>query len=86
MKANCHNPVSQIKGLLHSIAVMHVHVHIQHSRMELQQLQNSQHYVVRVAESACLALFGVVQPAAPVYCDTRVASQQHLRCVDGAAA
>lgn len=38
METYSHDSISQIKRLLHSISMMHINIHIQHSSMEFQQL------------------------------------------------
>ena len=51
----------------------------------LEQLQDAQHAVVDVAETACLALFCVVQPSAPVDDVVRLARVEAVRAPNAAA-
>ena len=44
-------PVSQVEGLFYSIAMMDVNVHIKHTCMHLQQLQNGQHQIIYITEA-----------------------------------
>lgn len=46
-----HDSVGGQERLLHPVPVMDVNVHVQHSRMILQQLKDRQNYVIHVAES-----------------------------------
>lgn len=51
MEGAGHDPVSEVKGLFYSISVVDIDVDIEHPLVGLQQLKNSQHAVVDVAES-----------------------------------
>ena len=80
-----HHAVGRVEGLLHAVAVVDVNVDVEHARVHLEQLQDAQHAVVDVAEAARLALLGVVQPAAPVDDNVRLARVQPRRAADRAA-
>mmetsp|Transcript_11210 Transcript_11210/g.24142 ORF Transcript_11210/g.24142 Transcript_11210/m.24142 type:complete len:274 (+) Transcript_11210:1586-2407(+) len=60
VEAHRHDPVRQVEGLLHTIAVVDVNVHVQHPRIHLEQLQDAEHNVVHVAEAGRLGLLGVM--------------------------
>lgn len=45
-----HTPVCQVEGLLNSVPMVDVNVHVQHPRMVLEQLQDGQHQIIDVAE------------------------------------
>lgn len=60
MERYCHNPISDVEGLLDSIAMMDVHVQIEHTLMVLQQLKNGKHDVIGIAEPTGLTFFSVV--------------------------
>eukprot|EP00967_Tisochrysis_lutea_P076162 scaffold102907_cov34-Tisochrysis_lutea.AAC.1 len=61
-----HHPVSGIEGLLDSITMVDVDVEIEHARVVLQQMQDSKHNVIDVAEPGCLGSLRMVQPACPI--------------------
>ncbi len=54
VEADSHHFVGHHEGLLHAVAMVDVYVDVEHARVVLQQLQNRQHYVVHVAETARL--------------------------------
>lgn len=66
MEANSHDTASQQECLFYTISVVHVDVDIEHPRVYLQKFENTQDYVVDVAESAGLALLGMVQSTSPI--------------------
>ena len=68
-----HHAVGGVEGLLDAVAVVDVDVDVQHPLMLLEQLEDGEHDVVRVAEARRLALLGVVQPARPVDRDVGLA-------------
>lgn len=69
MEAHCHHSVCMVKRFLHAVSVMHVDVKVEHSWINLEQLQNAQNYVIYVTKTAGLSFFGVVVPSRPVYYD-----------------
>ena len=69
METDCHNSIGEVEGLLDSVPVVNIDVNVEDSWVVLQQLENSQHYVVGVTEPTCLALFCMVHASAPVDCD-----------------
>lgn len=54
VERDTHASIGQVEGFLNTIAVMHVDVQIQYSWIHLQQLQDSQHYVIYIAKATCL--------------------------------
>lgn len=46
-----HDPISKVEGFFYSISMVDIDVDIEHSLVGLQQLKNSQHAVVDVAET-----------------------------------
>jgi hypothetical protein len=69
----CHHSICQVEGLLDSVSMVDIDVDVEYSLVGFQQFQNGQHTIVDVAEAACLALFGVMEPARPVNGDVTVA-------------
>lgn len=67
VKADGHNPIGQVEGLLHAITVMNVDIYIQHSRMIFKQLQNGDDDIVYITETGSLELLGMMQAAGPIY-------------------
>lgn len=65
--------------------MVHVNVDIEHSWVHAQQLQDREHNVVDVAEARGFGLFGVVQPAGPVYGDVGLAVDELLGGVERGA-
>mmetsp|Transcript_17029 Transcript_17029/g.34450 ORF Transcript_17029/g.34450 Transcript_17029/m.34450 type:complete len:267 (-) Transcript_17029:424-1224(-) len=74
--------VSRIKGLLNAVAMMDVDIDVQHSLVVLEELEDCEDNVVRVAEARSLALFGMVQPARPVDCHVRLPLVELHRTAD----
>jgi hypothetical protein len=66
MERASHHPICQVERLLHPVTMMDVDVNVEYTLERLQQFKNRKHTIVNVAESASLALFGMVQPATPV--------------------
>ena len=66
MKGDSHDAVSEVEGLLYSVAMVNIYVNVQHSRVVLEQLKNGNDNVVHVAESRGLKLFSMVQPSRPI--------------------
>lgn len=54
VERDSHASIGQVEGFLNTITVMHVDVQIQHPWIHLQQLQDSQHYVIHVAKATRL--------------------------------
>lgn len=52
-----HDSVCEVERLFNSITVMDVDIHIEHTLMCLQELQNSEHDIIDVAEAGRLCLF-----------------------------
>ena len=48
-------PVREIEGLLDAITVVNVNVHVQHSGVVLEQLQDGQHQVIHITETCTAA-------------------------------
>lgn len=80
-----HDPIRREEGLLDAIAVVHVNVDIEHSRVHAQQLEDREHNVVDVAEAGGFGLFGVVQAAGPVYGDVGLAVDEFFCGVERGA-
>lgn len=66
MKRNSHNSISQIKCLLHTVAMVDINVYVQHSSVILEQLQNCNDNIIDVAKSRSLEFLCVMQPTAPI--------------------
>ena len=66
MERTGHNSISQIKRLFDSISMMDIYVNVENSLISFQQLEDSQHTVVDVAESWGLRLFGMMQSSWPI--------------------
>ena len=80
MKGYGHDAVGQIEGFLDTIAMVNVNVDVHHTRMDstliktvemiiLQQLENSKHNVVCVAETRGFGLLRMVKASRPVNTD-----------------
>ena len=79
---------ARMKSAAYSVAMMYVHVYIQHTLEATQQLQYGKHNVVDVAEALCLILLGMVATTcvththkhahATLSCNTRVLFQRSL--------
>ena len=52
MEADCEDSIGMEESLLNSIAMMHVDIQVEHPGIDLQQLQDTEHDIVNVAESA----------------------------------
>ena len=61
MKADCHDPVGVVEGLLDAIAVVDVDVEVEHARVHLEQLEDAEDDIVDIAEPAGLYLLGVME-------------------------
>ena len=66
MEGQSKDPVGFKESLLNSITMVDVDVNVQNPRMIFQQLENSDHDVVHVAEPACFILLGMVETSTPV--------------------
>lgn len=66
MKGHSHDPVSQIKGFLNPISMMHINVYVQHFGKEPQQSENAKDYVVHIAKPTRFAFFRMVQSSSPI--------------------
>lgn len=66
VKADGEDAIGAVKSLLYAVAVMDVDIDVEHPGVNTQQLENRKHNVVDVAKSARLALFRVMQAAAPI--------------------
>ena len=80
-----HDSVCEVECLLHSVAVVDVDVDVQHSGVNLEELQDCDDDVVDEAEAGGLGLLGVVQPAGPVHRDVAAPAVQlqggHTHCL-----
>ena len=81
-----HDAVREVKRLLHAIPMMDVDVHIQHSVVLLQQLQDGEHDVVDVAEAGSFRALCVVHAAGPVEREVALTCHQVESAVTAAAA
>jgi len=79
-----HDAVGEVEGLFDAVAVVDIDVDVQHAVVHLQQLEDRQHDVVRVAESRCLAALRVVEPSGPVDDDVGAALVEARRARDRA--
>jgi hypothetical protein len=61
-----HNSVGEVEGFFHTIAVVDIDIDIEHSLESFQELEDSQHAIVDIAEPGGLGLFGVVESPGPV--------------------
>ena len=71
MEADSHHAVRHVEGLFDAVAVMDVNVDVEHTLVILQQFEDSEDNIVRVAESFSFLLFGVVQASCPIDADIR---------------
>lgn len=85
VKGSRHNPVRRIKGLLYPIAVVNVNIHVQYTRVRLEELEDGQHAVINVAKARRLRFLSVVQAARPVEGDFGSARVEARRGSKGAA-
>ena len=61
-----HHAIREVERLLHSVAVVDIDVDLEDPLVLFKQLQDGQHAVVDLAESAGLTLLGMVQTSCPV--------------------
>lgn len=66
-----HDPIRRVERLLDAVAVVNVDVDVKNALVVLEQLEDTEHNVVDVAEAGRLRLLGVVEAAAPVDADLR---------------
>jgi hypothetical protein len=80
-----HHAVGRVEGLLDAVAVVDVDVDVEHSLVELKELEDGEHDVVGEAEARGFGLLGVVQPARPIDRDVRLALVELRRAAEGAS-
>lgn len=61
---------------------MNINVQVKNAWINVQKLDNGQHNVVYVTETACLRFLGMVQPACPVDGDIRLPVEQQASSVN----
>ena len=66
MKRNRHDPVREEESFLNSISMMDINVKVKDSRVNLQQLQNTNNNIIYIAKSTCLRFFCMMKPACPI--------------------
>ena len=66
METHCHHSVGVVKRFLYSVAVMHVDIEVQDSRVHSKQLQYAYDNIVDVAKSTGFGLFGMMVASRPV--------------------
>ena len=62
--------------------MMHINVQVQDPWVHFQQLQNATDYVIDIAKSTCLCLFGMVIASSPVDCHVRYTRQDYVSSID----
>lgn len=71
MEADSHHAVRHVEGLFDAVAMMDVNVDVEHTLVILQQFEDSEDNIVRVAESFGFLLFRVVKASCPIDADVR---------------
>lgn len=66
MEGDGHNSIRRIKCLFNTVAMVNIYVDVKDAVVVLEQLQDAQHDVVHVAESAGLLLLGMVESSRPI--------------------
>ena len=83
--AHRHDTVCEVEGLLDTIPMMNVNVHVQYSLIVLEQLQDSKHDVVHVAKARGFSSLCMVHASCPVECDFCLPLHQVQRSVPRSA-
>lgn len=85
VEANCHHPVGVVEGLLDPISMVHINIEIEHSRVELEELEDAEDDVVDVAEATSILSFGMVEASHPIDHNISLACYDQISSVDAAA-
>jgi hypothetical protein len=81
MERYCHDSICAVEGFLDSISMMHVDVNIEYSVMVFQELQDSEDYIIDIAEATCLHLFGMMEASRPINADVRALVVEFDGCI-----
>ena len=60
MKRYGHNSVSHIKGFLHTVTMMNIHIQVQYPLVVFEELKNRKDNIISVAKATCLTFFRVM--------------------------
>jgi hypothetical protein len=82
MKGDSHDPISIVESLFDTVPMMHIDVQVKHPRIDFEELQNANHYIVDVAEATGLCLFSVVVSPCPIDGHIRNARYDDVRSID----
>jgi hypothetical protein len=74
VKGYSHDTVCGKECLLNTVTVMHVNINVQYALVETQELEDRQDNVVDIAKPRRLGFLCVMQAAAPVDADVRLAT------------
>lgn len=66
VERNGHHTVRDVECFFDSISVVDVNINVQHTRVVLEQLQDTKHDVVHVAKPGSFGFLRVVQAARPI--------------------
>ena len=82
VEGDCEDAVCGPEGLFDAVAVVDVDVNVHDARVVAEELQDTEHDIVDVAEATGLGLFGVVQATGPIDCDFGLVVAELARGID----